>query len=131
QVAYAGVPASDLVQRMGYSGEEYNTRFASFIGATAAEDPGEYRRRSPVFHADKLRTPLLIHTATNDGDVNVMEVEHLILALKAADKKFDYKIYQDPPGGHSFNRIDTKLAQESRRDIYAFLARHLQPRKPR
>lgn len=130
QVAYAGVPASDLVQRMGYSGEEYNQLFASFIGKTAAEDPMEYRRRSPVYHADKLRTPLLIHTATNDGDVNVMEVEHLILALKSAGKKFEYKIYQDPPGGHSFNWLDTKLAKDSRQDIYTFLARQLKPSRP-
>lgn len=34
-------------------------------------------------------------------------------------------IYQDAPGGHAFNRIDTPLARESRKEIYAFLARHL------
>ncbi|MBL8270296.1 alpha/beta hydrolase family protein, partial [Steroidobacter sp.] len=74
QVAYAGVPASDLVQRMGYSGEEYNTLFASFICETASEDPGEFRRLSPLFHSDNLRTPLLFNTATNVGDLNVIEV---------------------------------------------------------
>ena len=87
----------------------------------------EYRRRSPVYHADKLATPLLIHANTNDEDVNVMEVEHLITALKAAGKKFDYKIYEDAPGGHVFNRLDTKLAKESRQEIYTFLAGYLKP----
>ena len=29
-------------------------------------------------------------------------------------------------GGHSFNRLDTPLARQSRREIYAFLARHLE-----
>ena len=43
----------------------------------------------------------------------MLEVEHLIKALKAADKKFDYKIYDKPPGGHEFNRIDTRLAKDS------------------
>ena len=33
---------------------------------------------------EKLQTPLLIHTTTNDEDVNVLEVEHLIDSLKAA-----------------------------------------------
>lgn len=56
-----------------------------------------------------------------------MEVEQLITALKAADKKFEYKIYQDAPGGHGFNMIDTALARQSRREIYEFLARYLRP----
>ncbi len=56
-----------------------------------------------------------------------MEVESLIQALKAAGKDFQYKIYQDAPGGHSFNRIDTPLAKQSRSEIYDFLAQHLKP----
>lgn len=127
KVAYAGVPVSDLVQRMGYKSQEYRDIFAGFIGKHAAEDPAEYRRRSPVNHVQKLQTPLLIHANTNDEDVSVMEVEHLIGALKAAGKPFEYKIYDDAPGGHLFNRLDTTLARESRREIYAFLARYLKP----
>ncbi len=123
--AYAGVPVSDLVQRMGYKSQSYRDTFKEFIGKEAADNPMEYRRRSPYYHAAELRTPLLIHTTTNDEDVNVMEVEHLIDALKAAGKKFEYKIYQDAPGSHQFNRIDTRLAKESRKEIYEFLGRHL------
>lgn len=125
RVAYAGVPVSDLVQRMGYKSQGYRDMFAGFIGKPAADDPAEYRKRSPVNHVAKLETPLLVHTNTNDEDVNVMEVEHLIEALKAAGKTFEYKIYENAPGGHSFNRLDTPLARESRREIYAFLARYL------
>jgi dipeptidyl aminopeptidase/acylaminoacyl peptidase len=125
QVAYAGVPVSDLVMRMGYKSQGYRDIFSGFIGKQAVDDPMEYRRRSPYFHASQLATPLLIHTNTNDEDVNVMEVEHLIDALKAAGKTFEYKIYQNAPGGHHFNRIDTKLAKESRAEVYAFLAKYL------
>jgi len=126
KVAYAGVPVSDLVQRMAYQ-PEYPRIFNSFIGKSVNEDPLEYRRRSPVYHADKLQTPLLIHTTTNDGDVHVMEVEHLIAVLKAAGKQFEYKIYDNAPGGHGFNMIDTQLAKQSRREVYQFLARYLKP----
>jgi dipeptidyl aminopeptidase/acylaminoacyl peptidase len=125
QAAYAGVPVSDLVQRMGYKSQGYRNIFKDFIGKEAVDDPMAYRRRSPVFLAEKLATPLLIHTNTNDEDVNVMEVQHLIEALKAAGKKFEYKIYESAAGGHHFNRIDTALAKESRREIYAFLAKYL------
>ena len=125
KVAYAGVPVSDLVQRMGYKSQGYRDTFAEFIGKQAQDNVAEYRKRSPVTYADKLDTPLLIHTNTNDEDVNVLEVEHMIEALKAAGKKFEYKIYDNAPGGHQFNRIDTKLARESREEIWAFLARYL------
>jgi dipeptidyl aminopeptidase/acylaminoacyl peptidase len=125
KVAYAGVPVSDLVQRMGYSSESYRQMFAEFVGKSAQGNLDEYRRRSPVFHASKLATPLLIHTTTNDEDVRVIEVEHLINALKAAGKKFEYKIYENAPGAHQFNRIDTALARESRREMWDFLGRHL------
>jgi dipeptidyl aminopeptidase/acylaminoacyl peptidase len=128
-VAYAGVPVSDLVARMGYKSQSYRDIFSAreHIGKSASDDVQEYLRRSPVSHAKKLDTPLLIHTNTNDEDVNVLEVERLIAALKAEGKRFDYKIYQDAPGGHSFNRLDTKLARESRAEVYQFLARYLKP----
>jgi dienelactone hydrolase len=60
----------------------------------------------------------------------VLEVEHLIKALKAEGKPFEHRVYKDAPGGHAFNRIDTKLAKESRAEIYRFLAKHLSPPNP-
>ncbi|MDZ4800250.1 MAG: alpha/beta fold hydrolase [Bryobacteraceae bacterium] len=126
-VAYAGVPVSDLVARMGYKSDSYRAIFSArtHIGKTADDDVKEYLRRSPVTHVDKLATPLLVHTNTNDEDVNVLEVQRLIAALKAAGKKFEYKIYDNAPGGHTFNRIDTKLARESREEVWKFLDRYL------
>ncbi|MFN9743279.1 MAG: alpha/beta hydrolase family protein, partial [Acidobacteriota bacterium] len=100
------------------------------IGKSADQNVSEYRRRSPAWNAEKLQTPLLVHTNTNDEDVNVLEVEHLIKSLKAAGKQFEYKIYDQAPGGHAFNRIDTRLARESRAEIYRFLARYLNPANP-
>ena len=132
KVAYAGVPVTDLVARMGYKDQGYRDLFSApyHIGKSAADNVAEYRRRSPAWNAEKLQTPLLIHTTTNDEDVNVLEVERLMQALKAAGKNFESRIYTNAPGGHAFNRLDTKLAKESRREIYQFLARHLSPPNP-
>ena len=133
QVAFAGVPVSDLIARMGYKTQEYRDLYSAdyHIGQTAYENVDEYRRRSPAWNAHKMKdTPLLIHTNTNDGDVNVLEVEHLIKALKAENKKFEYEIYQEVPGGHSFDRMDTKVANEIRVKIYKFLAEELNPPNP-
>ena len=133
QVAFAGVPVSDLIARMGYKTQEYRDLYSAdyHIGQTAYENVDEYRRRSPAWNAHKMKdTPLLIHTNTNDADVNVLEVEHLIKALKAENKKFEYEIYQEVPGGHSFDRMDTKTANEIRVKIYKFLDASLSPPSP-
>jgi len=132
QAVFAGVPVSDLVARMGYYDDEYRDLFSApyHLGKTVHEDVAEYRRRSPVNHVEKLAVPLLVHTNTSDDDVYVLEVEHLIAALKAAGKQFEYEIFRDAPGGHSFDRIDTPAAREIRFRISRFLAGHLRPERP-
>ncbi len=133
QAAFAGVPVSDLVARMGYQTEDYRELYSAgyHIGKTANENIEEYRKRSPAWNAHKFQnTPLLIHTNTNDDDVNVLEVEHLIKSLKAEDKQFEYEIFEDVEGGHSFDRIDTQTAQKIRVKIWKFLAQYLKPENP-
>lgn len=133
QVAYAGVPVSDIIARMGYQTQDYRDLYSAdyHIGQTAYENVGEYRRRSPAWNVQKMKdTPLLIQTNTNDDDVNVLEVEHLIKSLKAEGKKFEYEIFQAVPGGHSFNRMDTPEAHEIRVGIYTFLDQYLKPPTP-
>jgi dipeptidyl aminopeptidase/acylaminoacyl peptidase len=128
---FAGVPVSDLVQRMGYHSQRYRDLYEAdyFIGKSAQENLEEYKRRSPVWSVDKLTKPLRIHTNIHDEDVNYIEVEHLIQALTAADKDFEHEV-SDVPGGHSFDRLDTPEAWGYRTQIYAFLARYLKPPNP-
>ena len=126
---FAGVPVSDLVARMGYKRASYEDFFSAgyHIGQTVDQNIEEYRRRSPVFHAQKLQIPLLIHTNTIDEDVHVLEVENLINALKAHNRRFEYEIFRDIPGGHSFDRMDHRTGRDIRFRIYKFLEKHLDP----
>ena len=114
---------------MGYKDQEYRDIYSAdyHIGKTAEDDVQEYKKRSPAFNAKKLQTPLLIHTNTNDEDVNVLEVEHLISSLKAEGKKFEYEVFDSLPGSDSFDRMDTKKAKEIRLKIYKFLSGYLNP----
>jgi dipeptidyl aminopeptidase/acylaminoacyl peptidase len=129
KVAFAGVPVSDLITRLNYMDEEYRELYSAdyHIGQTVEENPDEYKRRSPAWNVEKLQTPLLIHTNTNDEDVRFVEVEVLLKALKDANKDFQYEIFQDLPGGHSFDRQDTRLALSIRLKIYTFLSGYLKP----
>jgi dipeptidyl aminopeptidase/acylaminoacyl peptidase len=133
RACYAGVPVSDLEERIRIRGKGYETLFSApyHLGKTVAEAPEEYRRRSPTWNVDKLRTPLLIQANTNDEDVNIQEVQKLIAALQNAGKAFRYRIYTNAPGGHMFNRIDTPEAQASRAEIWDFLGGYLNPPKKR
>ncbi len=127
--AYAGVPVSDLVARMGYKDQAYRDLYEAeyHVGEAAHENPDEYRNRSPAWHAEKLETPLRIHTTRNDEDVNVLEVEALIRVLSAEGKQFEYEVYDDAPGAHAFELLDTAFARDSRERIYEFLASYLDP----
>jgi len=126
QACYAGMPVSDLEERIRIRGKDYEKLLSipSEAGKSASE---EYRRRAPSQNAKKLKTPLLIHANTNDEDVTWREIQKLIAALRAANKPFQYTVYTNAPGGHMFNRLDTNLAHDSRKEIWRFLAKHLRP----
>ncbi len=129
QVGFAGVPVSDLVLRIGYRGQRYEDYFSAdyHIGQTVLQNTKAYKKRSPTYNASRLQTPVLINTNTNDDDVFAIEVISLINALKAEGKKFEYDIYENLPGGHGFDRLDTKKAREIRFKTYKFMEQYLDP----
>jgi dipeptidyl aminopeptidase/acylaminoacyl peptidase len=127
KVAVEVVGVADLVERMGYKTDSYRRTFAEQkgFGGTASQKLEVYLERSPYTQVSKLQTPLLIHAADNDDDVNIIETRRLIDALKAAGKTFEYEIYAAPPGGHAFNRIQSKQSQDSWQKILAFIAKNM------
>jgi dipeptidyl aminopeptidase/acylaminoacyl peptidase len=106
------VPVSNLFFRLARSGPGYARSFATQagIGGLPHERRAEYLKRSPVFHVDKLQVPILVHVATNDGDVSFEENQQLVYTLRALKPDLaETKIYVDPvpgpaSGGHTFSR---------------------------
>lgn len=142
QCAAAMVPVTNLVFRLSYKGPGYASAYVSQerIGGLPHERGSRevYIERSPVYHVDRLEIPLMVHVAENDRDVNFVECEMLIHALEYKKPRLvETKIYENPPGGHSFNRqVDLNNNYERRysweqRDswnrIWAFLELHLKP----
>ncbi|MFC1493589.1 alpha/beta hydrolase family protein, partial [candidate division KSB1 bacterium] len=125
------VPVSNLIFRLSYKGPGYQRYFATQkrIQGLPYEKREIYVERSPVYHADKLKVPLLVHIATNDQDVNYVECEMMVHALKA--KKPDLaetKVYVDPPHGHTFTlRGDSPQLRDSWIRQWAFLEWNLRP----
>jgi dipeptidyl aminopeptidase/acylaminoacyl peptidase len=105
KAAAAIVPVTNLVFRLGLKGPEYQRYYAtqSRIGGLPHEKPDAYIARSPLYLVPKLQVPLLVHVATNDEDVNFVEDQQLVWALRAQKPDLaETRIYRDPPGGHAF-----------------------------
>jgi dipeptidyl aminopeptidase/acylaminoacyl peptidase len=133
KVAVAHVPVADLPARIRTHSEAYQRIFADQpgFGGTLAENPRPYVERSPIAHARRLRTPLLVHAADNDEDVFIIENHNLRDSMIAAGKDreglYRYREWHDPPGGHSFGILDTFQGRESWAETVAFLDRYLGP----
>jgi dipeptidyl aminopeptidase/acylaminoacyl peptidase len=114
------VPVTNLVFRLSYKGPGYQWDFSTQkeVQGLPFEKPEIYIQRSPLYHVDKLRVPLLVHVATNDTDVNYVEDQQIVDALRSRKPDLaETKTYVDPPrwgasGGHAFSRrVDATTLQ--------------------
>jgi dipeptidyl aminopeptidase/acylaminoacyl peptidase len=111
QAAVGIVPVTNLIFRLSYKGPNYQRQFATQerIRGLPFERREIYVERSPVYQVDRIDVPVLVHLATNDNDVNFVEAEMLVHALRVKKPELaETRIYVDPPGGHSFSRRVTQ-----------------------
>jgi dipeptidyl aminopeptidase/acylaminoacyl peptidase len=138
KAAVAMVPVTNLFHRLARKGVERQRRAIdpqNRFGGAPWERPDVYRDRSPLFHVDRLRIPLLVHVAENDEDVNIDESMQLVDALRARKPGLsEVKVYRNPPGGHSFDRRvtpgtwqpeNTPDQRDSWERVWTFLENHL------
>jgi dipeptidyl aminopeptidase/acylaminoacyl peptidase len=147
KAAVSMVPVTNLVFRLSYKGPGYQRDFStqSRIQGLPFEKQALYIERSPLYHVDKLRIPLLVHVATNDTDVNFVEDQQIVDALRSRKSDLaETKIYVDPPpgpasGGHTFNRRtnmktlerdDSPEQRDSWNRVWTFFEWHLRPYQP-
>jgi len=143
KVAAAIVPVTNLVFRLSYKGPTYQDEFSTQerLRGLPFEKRDLYIERSPYYHVDTIKIPLLVHVATNDTDVNFVECQMLVDALRARKPDLaETKIYVDPPSGHSFSRRvdqktlarnDTPEQRDSWNRTWAFLEWTLRPYEDR
>lgn len=126
------VGLADFVAFMAYKPEwrrvETARENASFKGKTPDENLAAYMDVSPVFHVDKIQTPLFVVATTGDK-IAPWELHsgRLIDALKARGKVHETKIYDNAPGGHVFTDGDTEEARDALKRIFEFIGKYLKP----
>ncbi|MFC1556139.1 alpha/beta hydrolase family protein, partial [candidate division KSB1 bacterium] len=136
------VPVTNLVFRLAFKGEGYMRNFENMprVDGRPHEKRDIFLERSPLYQVDKLQSPMLVHLADSDTDVNYEEAEQLIWYL--AEKKKDLvelKVYHNPTGssgGHGFSRIvnrntfereDTAEQRDSWNRTWTFFEWYLRP----
>jgi len=84
-------------------------------------DKEQLRATSPVFHVDKIKTPLFVAQGAKDPRVNVNESEQIVDALRQRGVTVQYMVKADE--GHGFMNQENKFEFYEAMEI--FLAKHL------
>jgi len=103
--AYWGPLRNDMLKKIGDvdADEEFN------------------RKISPLYHIDKIKSPLLIGQGANDPRVKQAEADQIAFAMQKKGIPVEYVLYPDE--GHGFARPDNRIDFNGRAE--KFLAKHL------
>ncbi len=96
------------------------TVFSTRVGDLKA-DREMLRRRSPLYFAHRIRTPLAIFQGANDPRVKISESDQMVQAIRRRGGRVLYVVYPDE--GHGFKGPANRLDFIGRTE--GFLSRHL------
>jgi dipeptidyl aminopeptidase/acylaminoacyl peptidase len=88
-----------------------------------AKDQARMEATSPVFLADRIKTPLLIAQGAKDPRVNKAESDQMVEALRKRGVEVEYLVKDNE--GHGFHNEENRFAFYGAME--QFLARHLKP----
>ncbi len=88
---------------------------------TKPEGKAQLERQSPLFSAQKIRTPLMVVQGANDPRVKKRESDQIVIALR--DRKFPVEYLVADDEGHGFARPINNLAMIAA--VEKFLAKHV------
>ncbi|TFY67500.1 hypothetical protein EVJ58_g1580 [Rhodofomes roseus] len=87
------------------------------VGGTLEEVPEVYEQRSPIFHADNIKTPLLVLQGAIDRVVPPDQAEVIVKAIKERHGRVEYTVFEGE--GHGWRKAETiKAALEQELQFY-------------
>jgi len=102
--------------------ESIRTVFYKRMGdPNTPEGLAQMKRQSPLFSADKIKTPLMVVQGANDPRVNKREADQIVIALR--DRNYPVEYLVAPDEGHGFARPVNNSAMIAASE--KFLAKHL------
>ena len=118
-VSHAGISNIASYWGGGYWGYTYGE--CAQYGSFPWNNPSLYVEQSPLFSADKIKTPLLLLHGTVDTNVPTNESQQLYTALKILGKEVEY-VQVD---GENHVIVDYKKRMAWQQVIFAWFAKHL------
>jgi dipeptidyl aminopeptidase/acylaminoacyl peptidase len=97
--------ATDLVTLSTYAGMEGWNRF--LIGKTPVENPSNYYSRSIIYHANRVKVPLLFLYAQGDSAARFQQIEQYAVQAEIHGNWYDWVVYKDEPHGWYHWRPDS------------------------
>ena len=102
--------------------EAVRTLFYKRMGdPNTPEGLAQMKRQSPLYSADKIKTPLMVVQGANDPRVNKREADQIVIALR--DRNYPVEYLVAPDEGHGFARPVNNSAMIAASE--KFLAKHL------
>jgi dipeptidyl aminopeptidase/acylaminoacyl peptidase len=118
-VSHAGISNITSYWGEGYWGYSYSA--GASAGSFPWNNPDLYVKQSPLFHADKIKTPLLLLHGTADTNVPIGESIQMYNALKLLNKPVEF--IQVEGENHAIYDYNKRIAWNNA--IYAWFAKWL------
>jgi dipeptidyl aminopeptidase/acylaminoacyl peptidase len=118
-VSHAGI--SSIASYWGVGAWGYTYSAAASAGSYPWNNPSLYWDHSPLYHADRIKTPLLLLHGSVDSNVPIGESIQMFTALKLMGK--DVEFIRIEGEEHSVRNFSRKM--EWQRTILAFFAKYL------
>jgi len=89
------------------------------------DDEAFFKAKSPLFHAENIRKPLMVLQGANDPRVLKVESDEIVQAVRAHDVPVEYLVFEDE--GHGFVKRENQ--EQGYEAILRFLDRYLKTRR--
>ncbi len=94
----------------------YESRYLDQMVGPLPEAADRYEERSPITHAGKIATPLLVLQGDKDDTVPEAQADRLVDALRRRGAAVEYKVY--PGEGHGWANPDTIVDELERAEKF-------------
>lgn len=96
---------------------KFEARYSDSLLGALPEAAEVYRQRSPIFHADQIRDPIIFFQGEDDVVVPRSQSDEMVASLQRRGVPHSYHIY--PGEGHGFRKVEN--VEHMYRAIEAFL----------
>jgi dipeptidyl aminopeptidase/acylaminoacyl peptidase len=120
RAAVVSYPVTDLLE-LAATTHRFESQYSDQLVGPLPDATDVYRARSPITHAARIRTPLLVLHGDADIVVSPAQVDRFVDVVRASGGTVEYHVYAGE--GHGWSRQETVLDALARTED--FLSRHV------